>query len=44
MVFFENMYQVLHRDQTYTLSTLNNNTRMKGPPEVEAKYPQKWGM
>lgn len=44
MVFFENMNQVLHRDQTYSLSTLDKNTRMKGPPEVEAKYPQQWGM
>ena len=44
MVYFENMNQVLHRDQTYQISTADNNTRMEGPPEVEVIYPQKWGM
>ena len=44
LVFFENMDQVLHRDQTYLISTRGNNTQIDGPLEVETKYPQKWGM
>ncbi len=44
MVYFENMNQVLHRDKTYKISTANNSISMEGPPTVEFKYPQKWGM
>ena len=44
LVYFENMDQVLHRDETYQISTTGKSVRMEGPPEVEATYPQQWGM
>jgi hypothetical protein len=44
LILFENMDQVLHRDQTYLISTHDNKTSIEGPPEIETKYPQKWGM
>jgi hypothetical protein len=44
LVLFENMNQVLHRDQTYQISTHGKKTLIEGPPEIEIKYPQKWGM
>lgn len=44
LVLFENMDQILHRDQTYIISTRDNKTQIEGPPEIEIKYPQKWGM
>jgi len=44
LVLFENFDQVLHKDQTYLISTQDKMTQVEGPPEIEAKYEQKWGM
>lgn len=44
IVHFENLKMRLHTDETYHLSTSNKNTRLQGPPLVEATYPQQLGM
>ena len=44
LVNFENLKQQLHKDNTYLLGTVNQNTQLEGPELAEAKYPQKWGM
>ncbi len=44
LVNFENMKQQLHKDDTYHLTTADQNTRLEGPELAEAKYPQKWDM
>ncbi|PIQ97063.1 MAG: hypothetical protein COV67_06295 [Nitrospinae bacterium CG11_big_fil_rev_8_21_14_0_20_56_8] len=43
-VHFENLRQRLHSDSTYRISTTQQKTRLEGPEQVEAKYPQKWNM
>ena len=44
IVRFENLNQLLHKDNSYQLSARSNNTILEGPEIVEAKYPQQLGM
>ena len=44
LVDFLNLHQSLHKDETYRLATLQQNTELEGPERAEATYPQKWGM
>lgn len=43
-IHFENLKQRLHADETYQISTTNQQTQLKGPEIAEAIYPQKLGM
>ncbi len=44
LVHFENMNQRLHKDSTYKIATVQQNTNLDGPEIAEAKYPQQLGM
>lgn len=44
LVHFENTKQRLHADKTYLLSTASKHTQLEGPPMIEVKYPQQWGL
>ena len=44
IVHFENLKQLLHKDNTYQLSAKKRHTILEGPEVVEAKYPQQFGM
>lgn len=44
LVYFENLKQRLHTDQTYHLVTTGKNIRLEGPELAEKTYPQKLGM
>jgi hypothetical protein len=43
-VYFENLKQRLHADETYKISTQGKQTKLEGPERAEAIYPQKLGM
>jgi hypothetical protein len=43
-VYFENLKQRLHLDETYQISTLNHKTNLEGLEVSEFTYPQKLGM
>lgn len=43
-VYFENLKQLLHSDETYKISTHRQKTQLEGPEVAEATYPQKLGM
>ena len=44
LVDFLNLNQSLHKDNTYTLATTQQNTRLDGPKVAEATYPQQLDM
>jgi hypothetical protein len=44
LVDFLNLNQSLHKDKTYNLATIKQNTRLEGPEVAEATYPQQLGM
>ena len=44
LVDFLNINQSLHKDNTYTLATSQQNTRLEGPKVAEATYPQQLDM
>tara|TARA_B100000686_G_scaffold353340_1_gene458569 strand:- start:115 stop:651 length:537 start_codon:yes stop_codon:yes gene_type:complete len=45
-VHFSNFKQILHKDESFKISTLNKKTQIKGPGpgKAEESYPQKLGM
>ena len=44
LVDFLNLNQSLHKDKTYQLATLKQNTELVGPEVAEATYPQQLDM
>ena len=44
LVDFLNLNQSLHKDNTYTLATTKQNTRLDGPKVAETIYPQQLDM
>lgn len=44
LVDFLNLNQSLHKDNTYTLATTKQSTRLEGPKVAEAIYSQQLGM
>jgi hypothetical protein len=44
LVDFLNLNQSLHKDNTYTLATIKQNTQLAGPKVAEATYPQQLDM
>lgn len=44
LVDFLNLNQSLHKDKTYHLATLKQNTQLEGPEVAEATYPQQLDM
>jgi hypothetical protein len=44
LVDFLNLNQSLHKDNTYTLATTKQSTRLEGPKVAEATYPQQLDM
>lgn len=44
LVDFLNLKQSLHKDETYHLATLNQNTHLEGPETAKATYPQQLDM
>jgi hypothetical protein len=44
LVDFLNLNQSLHKDNTYTLATAQQSTRLAGPEVAEATYPQQLDM
>ena len=43
-VRFSNFKQILHKDESFQISTLNKTTQIEGPEKAEKSYPQKLGM
>ncbi len=44
LIDFLNLNQSLHKDKTYHLATLQQNTQLQGPEMAEATYPQQLDM
>tara|TARA_B100000686_G_C16483050_1_gene808123 strand:+ start:314 stop:844 length:531 start_codon:yes stop_codon:yes gene_type:complete len=44
VIRFENLDQMLHKDNTYQLASSKRNIILQGPEITEAKYKQQWGM
>ena len=44
LIDFLNFNQSLHKDETYRLATIKQNTQLEGPEVAEATYPQQLDM